>query len=242
MWPSTPTLIAAVAITLMAGWVRGVTGFGAAMVMTPPLALLLGAPAAVPIALMLETFAAAPMLPGAARIASWRMMMPIGLAAVLTVPLGAWALASADPELLRRLIAITVIVFSLLMLSGRRYRGRQRVRTSVALGAVSGGMLGATGIGGPPVILYLLAGPDRIDVTRANLTLYVALISAVGLVAMVMRGLIDTQSLLLGALMAPGFMLGVVVGSRAFAHLSDARFRRFTILLMLAVAIFVLIA
>jgi len=50
-------------IALAGGLVRGTTGFGAAMVMTPPLALLVGARTAVPVTLLLETFAAAPMLP-----------------------------------------------------------------------------------------------------------------------------------------------------------------------------------
>ena len=43
------TLIAAAAIAAVAGVVRGITGFGGAMVMAPPLALLLGPKLAVPV-------------------------------------------------------------------------------------------------------------------------------------------------------------------------------------------------
>lgn len=98
------------------------------------------------------------------------MIAPISAAAVLAVPLGGYLLTGADPLTLRRLIALIVIAFSLVLLSGRRYQGAQRLPTSLALGALSGTMLGATSIGAPPVILYLLSGPDRVAVTRANLT------------------------------------------------------------------------
>lgn len=228
-------------IALTGGLVRGTTGFGAAMVMTPALSLLIGPKAAVPITLLLETFAALPMLPAAARIARWRVISPISLAALLTVPLGGLLLAYADARLLRILIALTVIVFSLGLLSGWRYRGAQRTGTSMGLGALSGAMLGATSIGAPPVILYLLSGPDPAAVTRANLTLYVVVISAAGLVMLSYGGLIDADTLRFAGLLAIPFAGGVVVGSRIFARFSDARFRRFTMVFMLCVAVGVLL-
>ena len=46
----------------MAGVVRSITGFGGGMVMAPPLALLLGPRLALPVVLLLESLAAAPML------------------------------------------------------------------------------------------------------------------------------------------------------------------------------------
>jgi uncharacterized protein len=229
-------------IALVGGLVRGTTGFGAAMVMTPPLALLIGAKSAVPVTLLLETFAAIPMLPAAARIARWRVIAPISAAALLTVPLGGWLLAAAEPHVLRMMIAGTVIVFSLALLSGRRYQGAPRTGTSVALGALSGCMLGATSIGAPPVILYLLSGPDAAAVTRANLTLYVVVISAAGLVMLAVRGLMPVDTLRLAAWLALPFIAGVLLGTRLFAQFSDQRFRQFTMVFMLLVAIGVLFA
>ncbi len=82
-----PQLIA-MAIAGLAGIIRGINGFGGAMVMTPPLALLLGPQLAVPVVLLLEAFAGAPMMRDAARKATWRRLAPIALAACVTVP---WA-------------------------------------------------------------------------------------------------------------------------------------------------------
>lgn len=237
-----PAAWAAIAIGAVAGTIRGITGFGAAMVMTPPLALLLGPAVAVPVTLILETFAAAPMLPAAVREARWRVLAPISIAAIACVPIGSYWLATADPDLLRRIIAAVVICFALLLLRGARYHGRQRLGTSLGLGALSGTMLGATSIGAPPVILYLLSGPDEVRVSRASLTLYVVVISAAGLVAQSLSGAITARALGLAALMAPLFVLGVVLGSRLFSRFSDQRFRQFTMVFMLLVSLGVLLA
>ena len=229
-------------IAFAGGLIRGTTGFGASMVMTPPLALLFGPKVAVPVALLLETFAATPMLPAALAVARWRTIAPICAAAVIAVPLGGYFLIASDPLILRKVIALTVIVFSLALLSGRRYQGVQRLPTSLALGALSGTMLGATSVGAPPVILYLLSGPDPVAVTRANLTLYVIVISAAGLIMLSVSGLMTASTLQTAALLALPFAAGVHSGSRLFAKFSEQHYRQFAIAFMFLVSLGVLFA
>lgn len=235
-------LALAVLIGAIAGVIRGITGFGGAMVMSPPLALLLGPLVTVPVVLLLESVAAAPMLVQLRRLVRWRVIGPIIAMACLTVPLGAYVLVTADPLVMRRVIAGVVIVFSLLLLRGWRYAGRHRLATGLGLGAVSGTMVGATSMGGPPVILYLLAGPDPIDTTRANLTYFVGAISLAGVAVLALNGVLGAQGLWLAAMLAPGYYLGMVAGTRLFSRFNDTRFRRFTLVFMLAVAAGILLA
>jgi uncharacterized membrane protein YfcA len=190
-----PVVTLAIVVGAAAGLIRGITGFGGAMVMSPPLALLLGPRLAVPVVLLLESLAAAPQVLQTRSLVRWRVVGPIVAAACVTVPLGGYVLVSADAHTLRRAIAAIVIVFSLALLRGWRYTGSHRTSTGVALGGVAGTMLGATSIGGPPVILYLLAGPDRIDTTRANLTLFVAASSFAGIVMLWAAGVLDLAAL-----------------------------------------------
>jgi uncharacterized membrane protein YfcA len=143
---------------------------------------------------------------------------------------------------MRRAIAAVVIVFSLLLLRGWRYTGQQKVSTSVGLGGVSGTMLGATSLGGPPVILYLLAGPDPIETTRANLTYYLGALCLAGLTLLWLNGVLDRAALLLAAALTPGYYLGMVAGTRLFSRFNDQRFRQFTLALMLLVATGILLA
>jgi hypothetical protein len=231
----------ALGIALIGGVVRGVTGFGGAMVMTPALSLMLGPLHAVMSVLLLEAFAATSMLPAAARIANWRTLMPISLAACATLPFGGYLLVTADPTLLRRCIAATVIAFALLLMTGFRYAGRQRLGTSVAVGSVSGVLVGATSVGGPPVILYLLSGPEPAAVTRANLTLYIAFISVAALVMMWARGILNADSLLTALMLAIPFYAGVWMGGHVFGRISEPVFRRWTLVFLVAISSVILV-
>jgi uncharacterized protein len=235
-------LVPALAIGAAAGVIRGITGFGGAMVMAPPLALLLGPRLTVPVVLLLESFAAAPQVVQTRGLVRWRVVGPILAATCITIPLGGYVLLTADALTLRRATALIVIVFSLLLLRGWRYSGAHKTSTGVALGGLAGAMLGATSIGGPPVILYLLAGPDRIETTRANLTLFVAASCIAGLVMLWTQGLLDLAAASTALWLAPGYYGGLVVGTRLFARFDDARFRRFTLLLMIAVSSGILLA
>ena len=235
------TIVFALVIAALAGVIRGITGFGGAMVMAPPLALLLGPILAVPVVLLLESLAAAPMLVGTRRLVRWPVIGPIMAMACLTVPAGTYVLLSADPLVMRRVIAAVVIVFSLMLLRGWRYAGAQRLSTSMGLGAVSGAMVGATGMGGPPVILYLLAGPDPIETTRANLTYFVAAIALVSVVALWVGGAVGDSGLRLALALTPGYYLGMVLGTRLFSRFNDTRFRQFTLLFMMTVAAGILV-
>jgi uncharacterized membrane protein YfcA len=236
------TLIPAVAIALAAGVVRGITGFGGAMVMSPPLALLLGPRLTVPVVLLLESVVAAPMLVQTRAQVNWRMVGAILLGACAFVPVGVLALVALEPTVIRRAIAITVIVFALVLLRGWRYTGRPRLGTSLGLGAVSGGMLGMTSIGGPPVILYLLSGPDTIQTTRANLTLYVTVTSLVGIFMLWLHGVFDAAAWRTSLWLAPPYYLGLVGGVRVFPRVSETRFRHLTLLLLIVVSTGILLA
>lgn len=229
-------------VAMIAGVVRGITGFGGAMVMAPPLVLLLGPKLAVPVVLLLESLAAAPQVLQTRALVRWRVVGPILAATAVTVPLGGYLLLTSDALTLRRATALIVIVFSVLLLRGWRYTGQHKMSTGIALGGLAGGMLGATSIGGPPVILYLLAGPDRIDITRANLTLFVAASCIIGLAMLATQGVVDLDAAWTALWLAPGYYGGLVVGTRVFSRFNDARFRQFTLLLMMAVSAGILLA
>src|SRR5215470_3617676 len=117
------TELAAIAIVIVAGLVRGTTGFGGAMLMTPVLSVLYPPVNAVVIALLLETAAALVMFPDAVPKARSRTLLYLTLPAVFTVPLGGYLLLTLDPSVARKVISGVVILFSSMLLFGFRYHG-----------------------------------------------------------------------------------------------------------------------
>ena len=80
------------------------------------------------------------------------------------------------------------------------------------------------------------------SVPRANLTLYIVIVSIAALVMLGTRGLLDTTGLVTALVLAPLFFGGVIVGSRVFAHVSERRFRQFTHVLLMAVSLGIMVA
>ena len=225
--------LAAAAVVMLAGFMRGITGFGGAMLMAPPLSLLLGPVPAVAIALILETSAALVMFPDALPKINLRTLAYLIVPAAFTVPIGGYLLLTLDPGIARRMISGVVVIFSLVLLFGVRYSGSPRPATSIALGSVVGVLLGATSVGAPPVILYLLSGPDPQVVTRANLTVFVTAISVVGLVMLVVAGAATPPVWLLAAMLTVPFLLATWLGGKAFNIMSEVAVRRVALCMML---------
>lgn len=235
-------LVASITIAIAGGIIRGITGFGGSLVMTPALSMMFEPKLVIPTVMLLEAFAAAPTLGEAVRKARFEVIGPICLAAFITLPLGGHVLANTEPQVLRRWIAGIVILFSFMLLKNVRYAGPRRLSTSVVLGAISGVLLGGTGIGGPPIILYLLSGPDSIEETRANLMLTVTAISIAALVMLWSRGLLRFGGPVSAVILGPCFYVGIILGSRFFRGFSERRFRQFTLLLLIGVSVAVLFA
>lgn len=228
-------LVAVAGVAALGGLMRGLTGFGGSMVMTPILSLAYAPMRVVPVVLLLEAFIAAPMLASALRVAQRRLVLVICLAAIVTSPAGTFVLLHAPAQALRRGIAATVMALSLLLLCGVRYRGPRPIALGAAVGAACGVLLGATGIGGPPMVVYLLSGPEPVAVTRANLTVYASVISVAALTLLWLQGALHMGGALSPWLMAPCYGLGVVLGSRLHGRAGERALRRTAVLMLLVV-------
>ena len=231
------TLLATIGIVAAGGFVRGITGFGGAMMMAPMLSVLIGPVPTVVTTLILETAAALVMFPDALPKARWRTLAYLTLPAIATVPIGGYLLLTLDPGIARKLIAGVVVVFSLMLLLGLRYSGSPRAVTSIALGSLVGALLGATSVGAPPVVLYLMSGPDPVPVTRANLTQFVTAISVIGLVMLTAVGAITTALGISALALSVVFLLATWLGGKLFVRLSETSVRRFALVLMLGVSV-----
>jgi uncharacterized membrane protein YfcA len=164
-------------------------------------------------------------------------LLYLTLPAVFTVPLGGYLLLTLDPSIARKVISGVVILFSSMLLFGFRYHGTPRVVTSLALGSVVGALLGATSVGAPPVILYLLSGPDPIAATRANLTVFVTAISVIGLAMLAVAGAITGALATTAVLLTIPFLLSTWLGGKLFGRLSDTGVRQLALGLMLCVGV-----
>lgn len=227
-------LLAAVLATAIAGLMRGYSGFGTAVILAPVYSLLWGPRAGVPVMLLMELLVSLQLLPGAIKDAEKRVVLPLGGAAAVATPLGAWILLTADGEALRRFIGGFVLVFGLLLMSGWRYHGSRPLPLNIAVGTMAGLLKGSTGMSGPPVILYLLAGLEEAKRHRANLILFFATIAVVSVIPPVLGGLVDFPVLARLAVLLPVMAISVPIGARLFRVVPDRLYRPFAMGVLLA--------
>lgn len=230
--------IAIIAATaLLAGLIRGFSGFGSALVIAPVLSLLVGPRVAVPAIVLTHIVTTVQLFPSAMRDVYWPRVVPLSIAGCLGVPVGAYLLVIVDQEAMRRAISVAIILFSLIMLAGWRYSGTASRSATVAAGGIGGVLSGAASIGGPPVILFLLAGSDRAAVNRATFIFYFLFTQLVGMAMYWFTDMVDQRTLLLVLVLTPTLVFGMWVGERLFDKSSEQLFRRVALAFLLAVGI-----
>ena len=222
---------------LLAGLVRGFSGFGSAMILTPALSALYGPAAAVPLGLALEIFVTVPLLPGAVGLVEWRRIGALSLAACAAEPPGAWLLLHLPPTPMRVAISAVILGFVAILAFGWRYHGRPNVAATLLTGAASGVLNGAAGMGGPPVVFYYLSGGAPSAQVRASFIVFFALIDLVAELALAAGGAIDLLTLERALWLTPAFLAAAWLGSRAFRGTSDAFYRKVALIILTAIAL-----
>jgi len=226
-----------VLVTFGAALVRGLSGFGSAMIMIPVLSAFLGPVVAVPILNLVDAVTTLPMLPPATKQCRWREVIPLFIGAALLMPLGVYLLKVVDPVLLRHVMAGLILVMAIVMAFGLRYRGEPNRLVGLAVGAVSGLMSGAIGLSGPPVILFWLGGQANAVTARANVIAYFGLMTVALIATMIWNGLFTGQVIALSLVLMPVYALGIALGARGFRFASEHAFRYVALALIAAVAV-----
>lgn len=232
---------AALLATAIAGIMRGYSGFGTAVLLSPAYSVLWGPRIGIPVMLLMELVVSLQLVPRALAEANRRVILPIGGAAALATPLGAFILISADQDILRRCIGGSVLVFGLLLMSGWRYAGSRPLPLNIAVGTVAGLLKGATGMSGPPVILYLLAGPEAVRQHRANLILFFGTISVISVIPPALGGLMSWAVLAKTLILLPVLMLCVPVGARLFRVIPEPWYRRAALIFLVSTGLIALL-
>ena len=229
----TTDLIWAMVVTFAGGLMLGYTGWGGAMVSMPFLTILYGPVAALVIMIIGALLVTGSLFPTAARIADWRRMTPILIAMAVCVPIGNLLLFALEPNLIRRIIGWLIVGASILILSGWRYSGPQGAGASATTGAISGLINGFVGLGGPPLVIYMLALKQSAAVQRANTLVFMAIASVLILGSTFVGGGVTLENSFIGVLTAPFQIAGGWLGAWLFLKLPTEFFKKFSLVALI---------
>jgi uncharacterized protein len=220
-----PRFALAVVISVLAGLVRGFSGFGSALVYVPLMSALYGPRIAAPSMAVIDVMTAVTFVSTVWRQAVWREVIPLAASALVAAQFGSLILKYADPIALRWFITVLVLAVVAVLASGWRYHGRPVLTVTLAVGALSGLLGSAVQMAGPPVIVYWLGSAGEAAIVRANFVTYFATL-ATGLgITYSIKGLLSAEATALALLIGPLQLISQHVGTRLFHLASDRIYR-----------------
>jgi uncharacterized membrane protein YfcA len=213
---SYPGLALIVGTVLLAGFLRGFVGFGAALVIVMVVSLVLGPLVAVPIASLTGLPAMFQLLPNAIRFSERSFVVPFGLATFLAAPLGTWVY--------------------------RDWRPVRRPGPAVLLGAgaVAGLVQGSAGVGGPPAVAVALSRPGTAQQQRANVIGAVTALSLCSLIPLWYHGLFTRDVIVVSVALVPVYVGATWVGTRFFSLRGHRHYRNAALLTLAVIGVLTL--
>jgi uncharacterized protein len=230
---SAAALALAALMTFGAALVRGLTGFGMAIILVPLFGMLMPPEQAVVLGILLQLLIGPAGLPKIMADADRRSALTIGGVAMLATPLGLAALLVTPPAIARLLIALIAIgAFLAVLLPQRTSPDAQGSVVTIVTGIASGLLTGFAAMPGPPVIPYYLRQPIAPAVARASMMLVFFLTAIAGSLAAWAMGRAGWHDLLLAALLYPAMWLGNYLGGLGFGQIAPGLWRSAVALLL----------
>jgi len=226
-----------VAAVIVAGLVRGFSGFGSALIIMPIASSVLEPVAAIIMLTVVELFGPLPNLPRALRDGHRRDVARLALGALIALPLGLFVLTRLPVDVFGWTISLVVLVLLVLLISGWRYRGTLSPRIVVGTGAVGGFLSGSIGIPGPPVIMLYMASALPVAVIRANFILYLLSVDLMMIAAFAILGLFSLKAAMLGLMLAAPYLIANYLGGLMFSSSAERIYRTVAYVIIAASAL-----
>ncbi|MCR8547023.1 sulfite exporter TauE/SafE family protein [Salipiger sp. P9] len=220
-----PGLWAMLGTCFVAGLVYGFAGFGAALVFMPVGAIFLPVEAAIASFNVAGLVSVVTVLPGALRQVERKNTGLMVLAALPMVALGIQVLKHADVALLRWAVVGVAAVTLAALVTGWRYRAVPGPGMRAAVAGATGFVGGATGLLGPVLILFQLAGQESVLRSRATIIVFLTVTSVLLLPLMALQGVLTLSAIPLGLLMLLPYGLGTKVGQTLFDPAREGAYR-----------------
>lgn len=240
---SLPVVLLIAVAGLIAGFVRGYSGFGFGLAAIPILTIALLPQVAVPAILLLELLLALVTVRGVRGQVAYPTLRWMVGGTLLGTPIGVVTLINVSPDAMRIAIGLTVII-AVIVLWQRSSATAAAPRTTslLAAGFVSGLLNGGTAMSGPPAIIILLSNGASTQVARATIMSFVAMSGLLGVTISCLNGLYTLRVFLTALVMIPCSIIGASVGDAAFRGSPDAHYRRISLLILLTVALAAIVA
>jgi uncharacterized membrane protein YfcA len=230
----TSSLIMTMIGVLVAAVLRGFTGFGFGLAAVPLLSLSLPPAEVVPLVVTLQVLVGVAGLRAAAGQCDWRAVGLLAPGLVIGVPIGLLILTELPANTVRLTIGGLIAGSVVLIHRGIRLSPNPSRLVGFGFGVVAGIISGLASMGGPPVVVFLLALGHTASRMRATAIVYFMLAGCASFIPMAARGLITRDVLIWAVASLPVLFGGSRLGTWGFTK-AKPRHNRLVALIILSV-------
>ena len=170
-----------------------------------------------------------------------KIVFPMILALLVTIPIGFYFVVSLDPEIIRIVISVMVILMVALLASGWKPKGEINLLTMILGGGFSGLVNGAAGVGGPPFVTVLMARNDDAEITRSNIIITMGCMSLLTTLTQVFYGMMTLNLVIVSIFAFPIYIGFTWLGATYFNKSGNEYFRKAALLMLISIAIITII-
>jgi len=215
-------------VGVVAGFVQGISGFAFALIATSLWAWTIEPQLLVPTVVVTSLLGQGVSILSVKKEVKLARATPFLLGGALGVPVGVLILPMLNAGIFRMSIGIILVIYCSVMLRGRRLpvvQGGGKAADG-CIGLIAGVMGGATGISGPPIILWCASrGWDK-DVQRATFQSFFIGTQILIIGIYIAEGLINARTMQLVMVAALPVIISSWLGSRVFKRFADQHFQK----------------
>jgi uncharacterized membrane protein YfcA len=227
-------------ILFLGGFTQGLSGFGGVLLSVPLLALVLDIKMVIPIAAVAGLVMTLLLFIQLRGYFQWKKLFPLVAGALPGVPFGVLFLKHVDKSVIQWILGTTLTAYALYGLVVRsRGRGLD-VKWGFPFGFLAGGLGGAVGASGPPVIVYTSLQSWSKDEIKITLQGFYVISGAVVVLAHALNGLTTWPVLRFSGVALPWLLLGTYAGSRFYGFLGEDTYRRVVLVLLGLLGLFMI--
>ncbi|OPJ62858.1 sulfite exporter TauE/SafE family protein [Clostridium oryzae] len=221
--------------TFIAYFVKGITGFGNTLVMSPLFSFVVSNRVTTPVDLIFS-------IPTNTYIAwkerkniSLKIVLPLSIMLFVGIIPGTFLLKTGNDKMLKAILGVVVIGMAIEMIT-RKYSKRKINRTNplilIIIGVLSGILAGLYGIGAL-LVAYINRTTDNKSAFRANICCVFLTDNIIRLFIYSYTGILNMHVIILSLLLSPAVIIGMMAGMKVYSMMKEDTVKNSVIALLI---------
>ncbi len=224
-------------IIFAASLIQGMTSFGSSLFALPLLLVFLDIRVIVPLLASYNLVMNSMIFRKVGKDADLKKISPLLITAIIFTVIGSFLLKNLEADPIKLTVGIILFITATSNLLGFKVKLKKPERFYIPVGLASGALNGATGMSGPPVLLFLSNLDVPKKVFRSTLTSYFWVLNVVAIIMFIIQGLFDKSVLNIVLIYLPALITGTYVGLLLGEKFDERVFKKIVLVIMVVMSI-----